>query len=500
MASPDVVSLETELTRAVPARTAARRGAAALAWPFAVAAAVYAALLSVGERLLNDPDTFWHIAAGRWIWVHGAVPTTDPFSHTLAGAPWVAHEWLAELILAACYGALGWTGVVGLVALAAAGALALLMRALLRAVEPKFALIAVAMSFLLAAPHLVARPHVLAMPLMVAWVAGLARARAEDRAPTPALLPLMALWANLHGGFIVGLALTGAFAVEAALAARDAAARWDALRRWGWFLAGALAASVLTPHGIEGWVFPLRLMGLGFSLAYVGEWHSPDFERFQPIEVWLLGLLALGFIARVRLPPVRMAVLALLIHLALGHVRNGELLALIGPLILAEPFARALGRGPAPEPVCARPVAMTASAILMAAITALMVGRGFAHDDPHIAPRAALAAAERAGLAGPVLNDYDFGGYLIFSGIPPFVDGRIDLYGDAFMRDYADALAAKGDALLRLLERYKVNWALLAPGTAAVAVLDRLPGWERVYADEAAVVHRRRPDEAPAAP
>src|SRR5215471_10400567 len=98
--------------------------------PLWIGAAIYGLLLVTGERLLNDPDTYWHIATGRWIWAHVAVPTVDPFSHTLRGAPWHAHEWLAELVIAGAYGALGWAGVVALSAMAVAGSLALLMRAL----------------------------------------------------------------------------------------------------------------------------------------------------------------------------------------------------------------------------------------------------------------------------------------------------------------------------------------------------------------------------------
>ena len=126
------------------------------------------------------------------------------------------------------------------------------------------------------------------------------------------------------------------------------------------------------------------------------------------------------------------------------------------------------------------------------AVTAAASLRGYAHENPAIAPAPALAAARQAGLTGPVLNDYDFGGYLVFEGLAPFVDGRIDLYGDEFMRAYAAALAADGDALPRLLDRYRIAWTLLKPGEPAVAALDRDPAWERVYADAGAVVHRRR--------
>lgn len=467
--------------------------AAALAGPLGVAGAIYALLLIAGQKLLNDPDTYWHIAAGRWIWAARAVPSVDPFSQTMAGAPWHAHEWLAELILAGAYGAAGWAGVVVLTAAAIATSFGLLMRGLQRFLVPTMALGAVALTFYLAAAHLTARPHVLALPILVAWSASLVRARAEDRAPALALLPMMTLWANLHGGFVLGLALVGFFAVEAVLGAAAGGPRRAALGGWGRFLAGAAMASLLTPWGIQGWLFPFHLMSLGFSLGFVSEWHAPDFTTLQPLELWLLGVLAFAFWARVRLPPLRLLLLLALVHMALSHVRDADLLALLTPLLLAAPVGNALSVAPLTRDETAR-IAAPVLGLVMALMTAAAVVTGYRHEDPRIAPAAALAAAERAGLAGPVLNDYDFGGYLIFRGRAPFVDGRVDLYGDDFMRAYGAALDAKGDALPRLLERYHISWTLLQPATAAVAALDRLPGWERVYADANAVVHSRRAD------
>jgi hypothetical protein len=92
-----------------------------------------------------------------------------------------------------------------------------------------------------------------------------------------------------------------------------------------------------------------------------------------------------------------------------------------------------------------------------------------------------------------VFNAYGFGGYLIFAGIPPFVDGRIDLYGDTLMHEYVDAVSAKDQALSNTLEQHHIEWTLLEPQMAAVIELDHSPGWERVYADASAVVHRRVP-------
>lgn len=466
-----------------------------LAVPLWFGAAVYGLLLVVGERLLNDPDTYWHIATGRWIWAHGAVPTIDPFSHTLAGAPWHAHEWLAELLIAGAYGALGWAGVVALAALAVAASLALLMHALERFARPTVALGATALSFFLMAAHLTARPHALAMPILVAWAAALVRARAESRPPSLLLLPLMALWANLHGGFVVGLGLAGALAVEAVLTAEGAGARHDAILGWGRFVAGAALASLLTPDGLAGWWFPFKLMGLGFALNFVGEWHAPVLGLAEPLLLWLGALIVFALGSGLRVPLFRVLMVAGLVAMALSHSRNAELLALLAPLILApslpltiplRPWGR---RGIRPRGISSRVAVLVA---LFASATAVAAFRGYPHENLAIAPTPALAAAQQAGLTGPVFNDYDFGGYLIFEGVPVFVDGRIDLYGDDFMRAYAAALDGEGDALPRLLDRYRVAWALLKPDEAAVAVLDRDPAWERVYADASAVVHRRR--------
>jgi hypothetical protein len=88
-----------------------------------------------------------------------------------------------------------------------------------------------------------------------------------------------------------------------------------------------------------------------------------------------------------------------------------------------------------------------------------------------------------------MLNDYDFGGYLDFVGIAPFIDGRAELYGERY--DRALGLQNLPD-FLRLLDEYRIQVTLLAPSTPAVGLLDRLPDWKRAYADDIAVVHMHR--------
>jgi hypothetical protein len=112
--------------------------------------------------------------------------------------------------------------------------------------------------------------------------------------------------------------------------------------------------------------------------------------------------------------------------------------------------------------------------------------------DPQITPAAAVAAIERAKV-GPVFNEYGFGGYLIYAGVPPFIDGRTELYGGDFTaRHHRAVTLADLPEFLRLLDQYKIGATLLPPWRPAVALLDRMPGWERLYADPIAVVHVRK--------
>ena len=464
--------------------------------PLLIAATAYVIALVSGNRLLNDPDTFLHIAIGRWIWAHGFVPAVDPFSSTVLGQPWIAHERLSGLIFAGVYGAVGWAGVNAVTGLALAATFFLLAMALSPLLRPLMVAVLITASFLLLAPHLLARPHVLAMPLLVAWVIGLEHARDAKCAPSYLLLPLMTLWANLHGGFVVGLGLTAFYALEAILRQKAWPSRRQAARQWGGALLGAALAALVTPYGLKGFWLAFHLLHQSFALALVSEWRSTDFGHFQPLEVWVLGLLAVGYWLRLQMSLSRLLLLLGLVHLALVHSRNADLLAIIGPVLLARPLQRALHEPPervtAPSLAC---LAGVASAMAIATVAAVAIGT--APNNQHIAPTAALSAASAAGAAGPVLNAYNFGGYLAFAGQRPFIDGRIELYGDAFIRSYMQAMAGDDNALRDELDAYHIGWTLLDPATPAVAALDRLPGWERIYADDAAVVHRRRRNSPP---
>ncbi len=339
------------------------------------------------------------------------------------------------------------------------------------------------------------------MPVMIAWVAGLVRALDRERAPSFALLPLMVVWANLHGSFLLGLLLVGAAALEAIVSAEPSRRR-RALLDWCLFALAAIAAAGITPYGPGTALAALDVLNLGSLLSAVIEFRPPDFGRPSPLEVVLLASVGLGIWYGVRLPPIRILVLLGLVHLALSGVRYAETLGLLAPLFLAAPLARQFpglraetDSGPIAE--ARRPLAGAIAAILVVVAATVAFAYTRPAPDAKITPAAAVEAL-KASNSGPVLNDYEFGGYLIFAGVAPFVDGRAELYGGPFVLRFKAAVTlANLPGLLKILADHRIGATLLAPTTPAVAWLDREPGWTRAYTDDIAVVHVRKP-EAPA--
>ncbi|WP_143085964.1 hypothetical protein [Formivibrio citricus] len=477
-----------------------------MSWPLLVAFLTVVGVLGSMRfnAILADGDTYWHLAVGRWMIEHQTVPQSDPFSHSMPGVAWTAHEWLSELVLTGVHQAAGWAGLVVLVALVFAGTLAYVTRFLLARMEPVHALLFTAFAAGMMMSHLLARPHVLVWPVLAVWVGALVNAGEHGRNPPWWLLLLMPLWANLHGSFTLGITLGSALAFDAVLA-RPAGHRRAAARLWGSFVGLSVVVAMFTPWGWHGLVFPFQLMNMTVALDVIQEWLSPNFHRLQMLELWLILVLAIGCAGRMRLPWLRLLLMLGLTHLALKHQRHVAVLGLVTPFLIAAPLARqwlaTKGNERDAESVDrvfralaapARWGAIATAGLLATLLVGMLLQSNRFAPMSKTTPEAAVAAAMQAGASGPVLNAYHFGGYLIYRGVPVFVDGRADMYGDALMKRYVDAMQLReSQSLPRLLEDYRIGWTLLDPGTPALALLDRLPGWRRVYTDAVAVVHVR---------
>ncbi|MEW6152021.1 MAG: hypothetical protein ACOY3N_16035 [Bradyrhizobium sp.] len=465
--------------------------------PLCAGAGAYLFFLFLGDTLLNDSDSFWQIKIGQWILDYRAMPTNDFYSFTRAGAPWISTSWLSQVAFAFSHAQWGWAGPVILTAVAFALAIAIFVYLLDVQIEAPRAVLFAMLAVLLSLHHVLARPHILALPVMVAWV-GLLMATADRRgAPSWHLLPLMALWANLHGGFVLGLALIGPISLEAVEHA-EKGRRLALFVRWVLFGIAALIASCFTPYGWRTLQGATNILSLGELLSLIFEWMPANFATFTPFEGALLALIAFGYYRGLVLSAPRIFLILFLTWSALTHVRSIEAFAFLIPLVLAKPlgamFPRAVPEAVGADRWPAHYVTALGALMIVAASwtsTSLYMGHHRFTFTMTQTPVAAVDLLEQRK-AQRIFNAYQFGGYLISRNIPVFVDGRAELYGEKFVMDFFKATEGKKPELLpRLLDEYKIDATLLVADAPGPQILDQLKGWKRIYADDIAVVHVR---------
>jgi hypothetical protein len=465
--------------------------------PLCAGAGAYLFFLYVGDTLLQDSDSFWQIKIGQWILDHHALPYTDFYSFTRPGEPWISTSCLSQVLFALSYAQWDWAGPVILTALAVALSAAILVDLLEAYLEIPRAVLFAMLAVVLSLHHILARPHMLALPVMIAWVGMLMRAADRRITPSWVWLPLMSLWANLHGGFVLGLALIGPMSFVA-IWDMESGKQVRLISRWFLFGVAALAACCVTPYGWRTLLGATNILNLGELLTLISEWSPVNFASFNAFEGALFGLIAIGLYRGLTLSPPRILLILLLTWMALTHVRSVEAFAFLVPLVLAKPLGE---RSQLPQPDTqgstswpARYVTATGALMIVAAAwtsTSIYMSHHrfiFTMDQT---PVAAVDLLEKRG-AQRIFNAYKFGGYLISRDIPVFVDGRAELYGETFVMDFFKAVEVKKlDNLTRLLDEYRIDATLLATDSPAAQVLDHIKGWRRLYADKIAVIHVR---------
>ena len=219
-------------------------------------------ITTANSNILSDADTYWHIATGRWILENGSIPATDPFSHSMRGAPWHAHEWASAVLLAISHEAGGWHGVVTLSVFSASLALLILAWTLSKHLRAFYVAAFIILGLTMMNGHLFARPHILVLPIIVIWVTLIVEARENNKRPPLWAALLIVLWANMHGSFLIGVLIAAVLAAEAIFAASTKFERKKVFYEWGLFLSIIFFASLLTPHGFRGIIFPFEVLNM----------------------------------------------------------------------------------------------------------------------------------------------------------------------------------------------------------------------------------------------
>jgi hypothetical protein len=455
------------------------------------------ALMCVHAACANDFDLWWHLRTGEWILQHHAVPQVDPFSSTLVGKPWQAYSWLFEVILIKLFYRFG---LVGMVAYTSTMVLAI-TAALYHSIKRLQADSSVAVLLTFAAGYGIAhlytpRPWLFTILFFILELSILMHARRSGRVRGLLWLPLIfALWANIHIEYIDGLLVLGLAFAESIAARWWSAAETRVGPAW---MGGALLASVLAtvanPYGwrIYSVVFDYgsRLAANGSALNKVTELQAIPFRDpsdFTILALALLGVAALGWQRRFVL--FETALLIFAIALSFRSQRDIWITAVVAVTILASRIVVSR-KTPIQSPRFASPIAFVAAFLLLVAGFRVMhVNNKLLQTQVATTlPANAVQAIRAHGYTGPVYDDYNWGGYLIWALRQPVsMDGRASFYGDEKIDRSMMTWSAEPDwATDHDLMSAKV---IIGPAKAALSTVLRTdPRFQLVYQDELAAV------------
>lgn len=460
---------------------------------FVLVALAIAAAASVEYTV--DPDLWWHLRTGDVI-VNDGIPATDPFSWSVPGKSWLTHEWLSEVVLWLTWSAFGHPGLIVLfcaIAVTAFGLAYLVARSEGTGRLPAGAL-AAAGAF--ASTSLVGvRPQVFNMVGLATVM--LIVTRVQEQRWRPALLwvlvPVMVLWANLHAGYLTGIAVIVVY-----LLARDV--RSTLLK----VLPVAFLATLLNPNGIGLWGYPLETLKSDAMRNYIAEWQSPNFHNPNYWSFAILMIIAAVTAAQAR-PALQLPTSVLLIGSAfagLQSVRHIPLFCIVAVPVVSGQIAWLIKDrapdGPPADPAAgderSRRLPIVGAALAIGVVVfslAITISRNDdAIDETY--PVAAVAWAQESGLASePVFNHYLWGGYLIWEDIPVFIDGRADLYGDDFLNGFIRTVRLTTD-WQEPIDEWQPGWILTPTGEGFAAVLVESDDWDIVYEDDLAVIFSPR--------
>lgn len=465
---------------------------------------------------LTDPDYFWHQKTGQYLLEMGRLPSGDIFSYTFAGRPWVLHEWLFELLLASIYAQLGAFGVKLMVAFLATTTLVITYTMANRILGKPYAALCLALLFFIfGATGISPRPQMLTFFFFAAFLRVLIGFKyyRENRGLL-ALPALMMLWVNFHGGYAAGLALLALFAAcewlkFLAMEHRDSEQR----RRLRWLSLTAIAtllSSLVNPYFVWLWLYPFQVMGMEASSTYITEWHSPNFHHLQN-QGYLVLVFAFLIVTTYRQRKADITELTVpLFFTAMGFVASRHIP--LAAIVLIPFSAAALAQHPLTQIIPERWLRGCSAwharlirkdhdlgdkeylfnwLLLGVLISGFLLYYPIYHakDSEKANAQVPVKAVDfilQAGIRGRMFNTYHYGGYLIYRLYPTqkvFIDGRADIYGDAFMKEYIE-ISGGSENWEKLFGRHNIDYVLIQRNEPLRQLLLARGDFKLVYEDE----------------
>ena len=473
--------------------------------------------------LLADGDTGFHIRAGEYIIENHEVPTQDIFSHTPPPGGWTVHEWLSEVLFALIDKAAGLTGLVVVSSVIIALVFYLLMDFLKeKGVSIILASFLAGFAALISSIHWLARPHVFSLLLVLIFYRVIDRYESGRGNRLYLLPPLMLLWVNLHGGFMVGLFLLGVYIagnfLSLLLERNDGSSdnRNNAKRKIRAFaitLGLCVIASAVNPQGFGILLFPFKLAQEKFLMDSVSEWQSPNFHYMMPFAYMLMLLIVTIGVSTLRLTTTEAILLLLFTYMSLYSARHIPLFALIASPIIgirAEDIVQKwkgnryvkkfveISKNISKTDSASRghlwPAVAVASVVVLAATGSIR----YQFDEEKF-PVRAVEFLKQEKLSGNMFNNDEFGDYIIYAAWPEykvFFDGRSDMYGEERLKEYYDIIWLRPE-MEEVFEKYDISWVIYKAESPLSAYLAERADWKLIYEDEVAKIFiRNTPDNA----
>jgi hypothetical protein len=467
-----------------------------------------------------DPDLWGHLRYGQAALTSGHVIANDPYSYSAPGSVWRDHEWLTEIVMAVAYNNFGVVGlklwkfacvaatvVLTALAMAETGASATIQLNLLGVA---------ALAMVLQNQF---RPQLFSFMLLAATLALLARDNYRGRAPVWLMIPMMALWSNLHGGFIVAIAALGAYSGVVGLQDLIAGRGFARALRLGLITWAGTMATLISPYGFGAWRVVIHALKNNAAHPIISDWQplmrttiaqwqaNPPTVIFFVCGIAIMAAFVITFACTPRdgdLPLV--AIAAIMTVGAIAAVRNMPLAAIACMAPTARHFeliaARWRGRnitspsikeGAAAAPRVdqssmaqsgLRPWLGITVAIVLAAVTGMF--SPWLAVDVREYPIGAVTFMKQHHIYGNVLGNFVWGQYLIWHLEPDskvFMDGRYDtVYPQPIIDQYLEFVSGQ-PAGSKVLRAYPHDLILMPLKTPVVSMMESAPGWKLVYRD-----------------
>ncbi|MBT0893241.1 hypothetical protein KI811_05355 [Geobacter hydrogenophilus] len=466
-----------------------------------------------GKGLLNDGDTGYHIRAGEYILNRFSIPRYDMFSFLSPPLPWTAHEWLSEIIMALLHRGFGLTGAVIFFASLIAFTYYLFFKLIMRSAGNNILLSALVSLVAISAStiHWLARPHIFSLLLIILWYFILDSFQYRNRNWLFFLPLLMLLWVNLHGGYVIGFVMTGIYFVgnltNALWGQSDEKQQSLAnAKKLAISIALCLIASLINPFGVHILLFPFNLVSNKYIMDHVMEFLSPNFHDLSIFKYLLLAMIAVFAVSREKLNLTQLLLVLLFTNMALYSVRYIPLFAIItAPILLRRvdqimtdsdngllAILRERSTNIAKLDASNRGFLWPALAMMLVIFLAASGKIEFRFDEKK-KPVAAVEFLKKEKIAGNMLNNDEFGDYIIYAAWPQykvFFDGRSDMYGTERMKEY-NTVVGFDTGWDDVVSKYRFTWVIFDTDSILSRILLQKKDWKLIYSDKVANIFVR---------